>query len=183
MSEKIPVYAFFHGGIMDLLPFDFIEIMKEEDTNIIEKIGFLGPLILFLKNIVNLWKQRIYLVGYVFFTFCNSLVNAVLKQYIKQERPKNGTSMRHITDGYGMPSAHAQSTMFSIIYLFLVNGSYFWLFIGLGIHVLTVYQRWKTKMHTMEQLCIGSLIGGFFSLFAYKMICKLSNGVKINQYI
>ena len=90
--------------------------------------------------------------------------------------------MRNITDGYGMPSAHAQSTMFSIIYLFLVNGSYFWLFIELGIYVLTIYQRWKTKMHTMEQLAVGSLIGGVFSIFAYKMMRQLA-GLKINQYI
>lgn len=136
----------------------------------VDTIGFYGPVILVFINIINLWTQRTYLVGYILFVSLNSVLNFILKTWIKQERPsKNGISIRHITDGYGMPSAHAQSTMFSIIYLFLVNGSYAWLSMGIGILILTIYQRWKSKSHTMEQLAVGSLVGMIFSTFSYRM--------------
>lgn len=145
----------------------FNEIVKE-DFDIVDRIGFIGPLILFSINIVKLWNQKPYLGGYLIFVFLNSIVNHVLKITIKEERPmQNGISIRNKKDGYGMPSAHAQSAMFSVIYLFLVKRSYSWLLIGLFITLLTLYQRWKTKMHTIKQLIIGSLIGFIFSLFGY----------------
>lgn len=142
--------------------------MLEENSKTINMIGFIGPLILFSVNIVKLWNQKPYLGGYLFFVFLNSVLNQVLKITIKEERPiKDGISIRNNKDGYGMPSAHAQSAMFSVFYLFLVKRSYLWLLIGLFIIALTLYQRWKSRMHTIKQLAIGSLVGLIFSFFGY----------------
>lgn len=147
-----------------VLPTSFNEIINEE-SHVIDKLGFIGPLILFSINIIKLWNQKPYLGGYLIFAGLNTILNQVLKITIKEERPiKNGISKRH---GYGMPSAHAQSAMFSVLYLFCVKRSYKWLLIGLFITSLTIYQRWKSRMHTIKQLVVGSLIGFTFSLFAY----------------
>lgn len=166
MSEK-GKENLLHGEITTWLPSEYTE---ETNMDIICMTGFLGPIILLLINIVELWNQRVYFRGYIGFIGLNTLLNQVLKKWIKQERPKmNEMVGRHKKDGYGMPSAHAQSVMFSVIYLFLVNGSYVWLMVGLSICIVTIYQRWSTKMHTMEQLIVGSLIGAGFSIIAYQI--------------
>jgi 4-hydroxybenzoate polyprenyltransferase len=46
-----------------------------------------------------------------------------------------------------------------VTFLYLVKESPTWLLIGLFIAGLTVYQRLKYKRHTIEQLCVGAILG------------------------
>jgi membrane-associated phospholipid phosphatase len=115
-------------------------------------IGFYGPWILALIAIINLRNMQYYLVGYLVFSFLNKATNSMLKKVFKQPRPS------HIP-GYGMPSAHAQSMFFSTAFLYCTKGSAELLIMELALCALTLYQRWKVKAHTPEQLAVGALIG------------------------
>jgi membrane-associated phospholipid phosphatase len=138
---------------------------------IIDKLGFLGPLILLCIGIYNLWNQQKYLLSYLVFFIGNTILNKILKIIIKQKRPSDGIKiMNEEYSGeeiYGMPSGHAQSSFFSIAFLYFVKGSPTWLIIELFIATLTIYQRWKYRQHTLEQLFTGSLVGVGFAYFSF----------------
>ena len=71
-------------------------------------------------------------------------------------------NLQGIPTSYGMPSGHAQSSCFSLTFLFLTTQT-LWVLFGLCIVVLTLYQRYKHNRHTLTQLFVGSLIGIIFS--------------------
>jgi len=129
----------------------------------IDIAGFFSPWLLMLISITQLWTRRPFLYAYIIGSLINKCVNTVLKNTIKQARPSNGKSiMNEPYDGehvYGMPSFHAQSSFFSITYLYLTNRSLFLLGIELLIGIASIYQRWKYRRHTVEQLGVGSFIG------------------------
>ena len=139
--------------------------------NIIDKIGFFGPVIIFLISIYNLWNQQKYLISYLVFSFCNTIVNKILKVIIQQKRPNGSIKIMDESyegiENYGMPSGHAQSSFFSIAFLYFVKGSSIWLIAELFIAGLTVYQRWKYRQHTIEQLIMGSILGICFAYLSY----------------
>jgi membrane-associated phospholipid phosphatase len=143
------------------------------DNNIFDKIGFLGPLLLFSIGIYNLLDQKIYLIAYLVFFITNTLLNKILKRLIKQQRPSYGKSIMNEqykgTEMYGMPSGHAQSAFFSISFLYLVKESPALFIVELFIAALTLFQRWKYRQHTPEQLFAGSIVGIGFAFFAYWM--------------
>jgi membrane-associated phospholipid phosphatase len=116
---------------------------------------------------MNLWKQK-YIYGYLVFYIINTFINNLLKISIKEPRPTNTINEKYTEiHKYGMPSYHAQSVVFSLVYLYLVNKSVFLLLIEIFIVFITLYQRWYYRNHTKEQLAIGSLIGGINSYIGY----------------
>jgi len=140
---------------------------------ILDKIGFFGPLINFIIVITNTWNQTPYLLSYLVFFYLEIMLNRELKIQIKQERPTNGKSLFAIekyegAERYGMPSLHAQSVIFSTVYLYLVNQKkIYWVLIELFISALTIYQRWSYRRHTIEQLAAGSLLGAIIASISY----------------
>ena len=140
------------------------------NPNIIDKVGFSGPLVLFSISIINLWKQK-YIYGYLVFYIINTFINNLLKISIKEPRPNNTTNTTNekYTEihKYGMPSYHAQSVVFSLVYLYLVNESIFLLIVEIFIVFMTLYQRLVYRHHTIEQLAIGSFIGGVTAYIGY----------------
>jgi hypothetical protein len=134
-------------------------------------IGFYGPWILALIAIINLRNMPYYLVGYLVFSFLNKATNSLLKKVIKQPRPSK--TVDH--SGYGMPSAHAQSMFFSTAFLYSTKGSIELLIVELALCALTLYQRWKVKAHTPEQLAVGALVGitlGYLANFTIRKILE-----------
>lgn len=148
--------------------FDNILYISSTPSNIIDIIGISGPLILFLISIMNLWKQK-YIYGYLVFYIINTFINNFLKISIKEARPTNNIINEKYTEihKYGMPSYHAQSVFFSLTFLYLVNKSIFILLIEIFIVCITLYQRWYYRHHTIEQLAIGSLVGGMTAYIGY----------------
>jgi membrane-associated phospholipid phosphatase len=142
--------------------FENLYYIENNNINVIDIIGFNGPIILFLVSVINLWKQK-YIYGYLLFYIINTFINNLLKNTIKQARPNN--TMNTITEKYpgvhkyGMPSYHAQSVFFSLTFLYLVKRSVFLLLIESFIAFMTIYQRWVNRHHTIEQLIVGSFIG------------------------
>jgi hypothetical protein len=140
----------------------------------IELIGFLGPLLVGCIAIYGLWGSNKYLLTYVCFFLVNMIVNKWLKLWVRQPRPTGGKSILGEVygevyggaDEYGMPSAHAQSVLYSVVYLYLAKGSIASLVTGLGIATLTIYQRWSYRRHTLAQLFVGAMCGGIVAYIA-----------------
>jgi membrane-associated phospholipid phosphatase len=108
------------------------------------------------------------------FLLVNKFINTLIKLIIKEPRPNGGKNIMEFEDKfykgiekYGMPSGHVQSCFFSLTYLYLVKKSPLILMIELFITSLTFYQRWKYRQHTVEQLIVGSTMGGCFAYLSY----------------
>jgi membrane-associated phospholipid phosphatase len=134
-----------------------------QEIDFLYRIGFMGPIILSFITIYSLWNQQKYLYSYLVFSIGNTILNKIFKNIIKQQRPSNSKKIMNEhyagSEIYGMPSGHAQSAFFSISFLYFAIGSTNWIFIELIIAALTLYQRWKYRQHTVEQLFAGSLLG------------------------
>ena len=146
----------------------------EDITNIkiqFDMIGFTGPLILMFIVIFYLWNQKSYLTVYLFFYILNVFLNTLLKINIMQDRPSNGRSIvdEHYNgyQKYGMPSTHAQTAAFSIMFLYLVKKSEKLLIIGIFLAILTLYQRYVYNRHTLQQLFIGTCVGVLVAYIGY----------------
>ena len=137
----------------------------------LDLIGFFAPKILGLISVIQLWNRSTFLIGYILFWVGNNYLNQILKTIIKQPRPSGGRTIinekYYGADIYGMPSSHAQSVFFSMIYLYLVKNSSGFLLLEMFISALALYQRWSYRKHTAEQLFAGSVIGFCMANIAY----------------
>ena len=150
-----------------------------------DKIGFWGPIILFVITMVHLWGHRGFFGTYIIIFVINIGINKIIKAIVRQPRPNNGESIMSYEkytgiESYGMPSGHAQSILSSITFLYLVKDSPFWLIIGSFIAGLTIFQRWKYNRHTIEQLMVGSVIG---IVVAYSGYYITKNHLRENTYV
>lgn len=139
---------------------------------IIDIIGYYGPVILFALTFYYLIKRPPYLIIFTFGSIANTLLNRVLKSTWREPRPRGQITFiddNNITgaEQYGLPSGHAQTSFFALAFLFLSNGPQAVLYVMTFLCVITLYQRWKYRRHTVKQLAIGSLIG---ALFAYSIV-------------
>ena len=137
-------------------------------------IGLFGPIILFIINIWQLWGNGIYWTANIIIFGVNLFINKTLKLWIKQPRPVGGQHMiKYDTfsniEQYGMPSAHSQTVVCPLIFLYLVKQSSMWLINGIFITTLTIYQRLKYRQHTLEQLSVGVMIGLLVAFLGYKI--------------
>lgn len=135
-------------------------------------IGLYAPIILFLSSIYLLYPTLPYLYAFIFCSVLNSFINNGLKQWIREPRPKNPISYYddiHIVGSqiYGMPSGHAQSVYFSTVFVFLVTKSIPVLLIFVFVSFLSIYQRWKYRRHSENQLLAGSLVGAFIAYTSF----------------
>ncbi len=136
-------------------------------SNIIDNLGFWGPLILITINGVYLWNRQRYVIIYLFFLVISSMTNSGLKQLIREPRPRNqiylnkyDISEANISNHkFGMPSGHAQATGYSITFLYLVSKSHTMLMVTSFIGATTLYQRYVYNRHTIGQLIVGLFIG------------------------
>jgi membrane-associated phospholipid phosphatase len=147
-------------------------------SDMIGTIGYFGPNILMALSLLLLRKKRILLVFYIFGSIMSVLVNLLLKNLIKEPRPKEDntnlewfknkeTNGRIAIDFYGMPSGHAQSVMFSTAFIFLSLRNFKWLTIFLIISGITLKQRYDYKNHTFLQLLVGCIVGMIIGYLFY----------------
>lgn len=97
----------------------------------------------------------------------NVMLSLTLKKTLKQERPVSGVS-----SGHGMPSSHAQSIFYAII--FVITSVFKWQgFNGATAIVSTLvvafgsYFSWlrvSQRYHTTSQVLVGVIVGSFFSI-------------------
>jgi membrane-associated phospholipid phosphatase len=139
---------------------------------IIDIIGYYGPVILFALTFYYLIKRPPYLMMFTIGSIANTLLNRVLKTTWREPRPRGQITFIDNNnligpEQYGLPSGHAQASFFAVAFLFFSNGPQAVLYVMTLLCVITLYQRWKYRRHTIKQLALGSLIG---TLFAYALV-------------
>jgi len=149
--------------------------------NIFDYLGYFGPHILLVVSIFLLRDKNTLLYIYLIGIFSSSIINYILKGLIKAPRPSDDVRVFNMElnnelisgrrmgfDRFGMPSAHAQSVFFSLVFIYLslknTKIALFYLFICL----VTIYQRVKYKHHSILQVVIGSVVGSLISFAFYK---------------
>jgi len=145
---------------------------------IIDLIGYYGPIILGILTLFLLYSTKTYLVVYVFGFMLNIVVNNILKQIIKQPRPKGdldifNPSKKHNYSHnpiqvYGMPSGHSQMVLFSTTYTYLVFKNIPLTLFYLLLTLNTIVQRVRYRNHTVMQVIVGSFVGALVAYVVYQ---------------
>ena len=137
------------------------------NPTIIDYTGQLSVSYFLLINLLYSSFLKNDLFFFIFFTeILNEALNIILKSIIKEPRPKNQIKFNgKIAQYYGMPSGHAQSATFnSVIFCYQINNIYAYIF-SIIICIITFYQRYKYRRHTILQIFFGSITGLLFGYF------------------
>jgi membrane-associated phospholipid phosphatase len=146
-----------------------LEYNELEYNNLLEKIflkgGFYMPNICLTIGIFYLFINKGNVLKFITFYILCVLLNTTLKLYIKEPRPIKSTDYGGIPgNSYGMPSGHAQSVSFSILYLYLLYPKNIFLFILSIIAIsITSLQRIQCYRHTPKQVYSGVIVGGILA--------------------
>ena len=156
-------------------------------NDLLNMFGENGPIILYLYSLYILWSKNTlyfyYNIGFVF----NTLVNIVLKVWIKQSRPPNPrvgydydlvlqsikNDKSHLFKPiaffniYGMPSGHAQSVLYSTIFIYLSRVSNRITSFFIFLSFLTLIQRIAFNFHTLLQVIVGTVVGTVIAYIIY----------------
>lgn len=154
---------------------------------LINYIGYYGPIILLISTIILLFNTKIFLYTYFLGFVINSIFNFIIKGVIKQKRPVNDFKSKIIKESrlgneiYGMPSGHSQSVMFSTLFVFRALKNDLITFIYLIISGMTMWQRVYNYSHSLLQILIGGTLGSIFGYYAYKYAKKINKKMKKNK--
>jgi membrane-associated phospholipid phosphatase len=140
--------------------------------NTFDILGFYGPIVIAVIVCIVLRTRPKYVFLYIIFLVLNDEFNKILKLIFRENRPENPIPFLQIekyegVQSYGMPSGHAQSVAYSCVFLYMLSGVSYWLYISLFIAILTCVQRWKYRRHSVEQIMVGVVCGIFV---AYSVI-------------
>jgi membrane-associated phospholipid phosphatase len=173
---------------------------------IISFIGYQGPNTLLISILLVLYLQK-YTTQTKFYTLVivwqivNHLLNVTIKNTLRLPRPDSNlaelaklkpTVLNYlfIHDNYGMPSGHAQSVVSLFVFIALFFRQKLFTFLAFLQVLITLWQRYATKRHSLQQLAVGSGVGlvsglSFYGLINYLLsINKLSiNKVMIKKSI
>lgn len=154
-------------------------------------IGFYAPIILFFFTICLLRNKIFYIIFFVFGFALNIFLNIVLKMILKEPRPSNDKKTLEIAihngirvnyDKFGLPSGHAQSCGFCLVFIFLTLNNPFYTNLYSIITVLSIYQRYLYNNHTIKQLIIGLIIGLGFGYLVYFIAKKsIMGNIKLKK--
>jgi len=140
--------------------------------NAIWTVGYNGPIIAFILAIWKIGFKRPELYWFFAGFMGNEIANECLKLWFKEPRPKNPVKfIDHDklkgAHEYGMPSGHAQTISFVIVFIYAMLRHIDWLYMTIPLWILTCFQRWTMRRHTLEQLIMGSIVGGILGGFTY----------------
>ena len=155
---------------------------------IFDNVGKYGPVFIFLISIYLLYNKFILVITYVIGYILNILLNSGLKIMFRLPRPneKNITKfnielkLNKITNPnrFGMPSGHAQTMIYSLVFVSLallsnknkekgINSSQNWIALMIILSIITIAQRHHFKWHYLTQLFVGSIIGALFGYICF----------------
>ena len=149
---------------------------------ILNYFGQFAPIILFLISLYLLLDKDTLFFYYIFGIFTNSLLNLILKGIIQQPRPLDDEKLFHLAlknankdvfkngipfNVFGMPSGHAQSVIFSTVFIYLALKNTKILLFYLTVSVFTMFHRIYNNYHTWFQVIIGDIVGGLFGFLIF----------------
>jgi membrane-associated phospholipid phosphatase len=132
-------------------------------------LGFNGPRILVVMNIIALWGRWYYILFFLFGAILDDALNHILKQIFREPRPEKCKPTvfdpcTGLKPDYGMPSGHAESAVYCWTFLWYMFPKLSWFTaIGALLVVCTEIHRYVYRRHTLEQLLVGSLVGFFMA--------------------
>lgn len=124
-------------------------------------LGEYGPIILYGIKILLLrerWRFTLYIIG-------NIIVNTLLKLVIHENRPVE-TDAYGVLQRYGMPSGHAQLSLFMLFYKWRETKSPIITILLTAYVCFILAERVYTKKHTVDQVIAGALLGGLLGYMA-----------------
>lgn len=166
----------------------------------IEELERLSPILLPSKFVYDFFETKN--IKYVFIIIAyilNSILNKFLKEDVARKLMKNKTysiigrglrpkdakkcgiisSDKKSKEHYGMPSGHAQSFGFFLIFELLNSKNMYYKIILSILIMYLAYTRIKFKCHTYQQVIVGLTIGGIVAYVVNKVynmaIKKISN--------
>jgi len=160
--------------------------------NIFNNVGNLGPLILFFFSLFFLWSKRNLLFYYILGIFFNTILNVIVKGIVQQPRPLEDEKLFNLAlqngsqfvfkdgipfDIFGMPSGHAQSSLFSTIFIYLSLRKLNILYIYTIISIITLIQRVVYNYHTIFQEFVGGIMGILFGYCVYILSQQKIKGI------
>lgn len=153
--------------------------------NIFDQVGFYGPVILGILTAFILRDRPRWLYSYAIGYGANIVSIIILKLFFKHPRPDEDLSLFYAKErkgiiqfhAYGMPSGHAQSTVFSTFFIWLATKNKWITFAYFVVSCLTVYQRLKYNKHTFLQVSVGTTIGLCVAYITYVYAKKLIPGI------
>ena len=125
-------------------------------TELFNKFGGYGPLILYFLSTYLLWDKDNLFFYYNVGIFVNLVLNLILKGLIQEPRPSEDPKTFRLAlshgkrflfkdgiphDIFGMPSGHAQSVIFSTVFIYLALKNTKILLFYLTISVFTMFHR------------------------------------------
>lgn len=144
--------------------------------------GSYGPLTLIFLSFYLLWNKKTLFFYYSIGILIEAISNLILKGLFLQPRPsidqksfdlamKNGRRFLFKNglpyDIFGMPSGHAESVLFSTVFIYVALRNTKILYIYLFISMLTIIQRVYYNHHTVLQVIVGAIIGGVLGYLFY----------------
>ena len=160
-------------------------------NNYLSAIGYQGPNILLVLILIGFVYTNItnpYLYGAVIiWQFASHLINIIIKNTLKAPRPdseleefarlKKSINFKNyliIHRNFGMPSGHAQAMLSELTFIMLYFKQPIIIAIALLQTALTLWQRYSTKRHSLQQLLAGSIIGIGVGLVFYRIVIDIS---------
>ena len=160
-------------------------------SDIFNKIGSYGPLVLNFLSMYLLWNKENLFFYYIIGVLINAILNLILKGLFLQPRPsidgktfdlalKNGKRFL-FKDGIpydilGMPSGHSQSVLFSTMFIWLSLRKKNIFYIYLIISLLTMIHRVSFNHHTILQVFVGATIGALLGYLFYYLATQKVKG-------
>lgn len=150
--------------------------------SILYELGAYGPIILIILSWYLLWDNKILFFYYTIGFLTNSIFNTILKGMIQEPRPMfDEKKMRLLKthgkhyffqngipfDMFGMPSGHAQASIFSTVFIHQAFKQSNLLYIYIPLTLLTCYQRVNFDYHSISQVIVGGIVGSCFAYFVY----------------
>lgn len=161
-----------------------IRVYMDIIYKILNETGRYGPIILMFYSFYLLWPTSNLFFYYTVGIFMNSILNLILKGIFKHPRPSEDLKQFNLAlqngnlfvfkdniphDIFGMPSGHAQSSLFSTIYVFLSIKKINILVVYLTLSFITMYQRVQMNEHIFLQVLVGAICGALFAYVMYYM--------------
>ena len=134
-------------------------------------IGYYGPVTLLVFVAVLLRRSSLLSLqtctDILLWESGNLLLNVILKNLIRQERPSNQINILGVdyndAKQFGMPSGHAQQVAAAVYIILNLTKSESVIALTLIQSIATTLQRILTRKHTPSQVAIGLIVGFFYS--------------------
>jgi len=162
---------------------------------ILYTLGRFGPFITFIMSLFILNNKNLTTQAYIAGIIIDTILNPLIKLTFAQRRPDKTNSTTVLSAAidtsknpqdtnfpdsfiessfdahrYGMPSGHAQTSGFNLMYIWLVTHNYGITAIYALFTIITCIQRVVARRHYVDQVLIGTVLGALIAYFSFVVL-------------